>query len=1000
MTTEPPLKKFDGMLDGSKALTEKLWTFVQWIAELVAQRQWSKLLLLADVVLLFGFNPPGGIFQGGLLVGLLPWPTEPGSAYGSWFWAVFGLLFCGAIAIAVMGRPKSAAIALGEMAERKAIKGLRSFEMADAEIFAQLERQDFVQECLLAIARKEFRLGVVAGESGSGKTSVLQAGLMPILTMDELPGNLGKRFGVYVKFTEREPLETIRRALVNGIEALELEDVAGKNLRGMFEAAAIAADRPVVLILDQFEQFFVHFSRREAREPFIQEVAAWYRDPNPAAVGMLIGIRGEWFDRLFEFQKALGCSWGPQDIFSLRKFEPVEAARVLETIAETEGLRCDRRFLVELTEDELARREDGLISPADVQVLASMVARGKSREMRAFDRDAFQKLGGIEGLMERFLQDTLAARMTTAQRESALEVLLALTDLERGTRAGTRLLGEIGEKCMLSPEAIREAADWLARGDVRLVTVTDREGQRGYELAHERLIPALRRVADKELSEASKANQLLDRRTNEWLGNDRERRYLLGWKELREIRTQQPYLVWGSNERHKRRLIQLSQRRLNVWKGVAGFVAVAIGGGVGWYISPYGQIQQTRWDLMRASVSASDDNAARAVETLAEGHLFDLAWAIVEEEMNDDSSKARALSAIASAYTKLGDPERAAERLNSAQTAAEKIDDDFSKSQALSAIASVYGKLGDSERAVELLNNTQTAAEKIDDAHLKSQALSAIASAHGELGDLERAVDGLNILQTAAEKIDNDYLRSLALSAIASPYGGLGDSERAVDGLNMLQTAAEKIDDDDWKSRALSAIASAHRELGNSEHATALLNNAQTAAEKIDDDSLKSQALSAIASVYGKLGDPERAAEGLKMLHTAAEKIDDDSSKSDALRTIASAYEELLGRVGDQRQRFKQRERQLLDEVSVIANKVKNFEVLTLLAMRYAELGEWSTARRLLKDCPPDEKIEALATILVEWEKQHQWVVRFSQDELMGQPFTKHLKRIKEVRFK
>ena len=76
---------------------------------------------------------------------------------------------CAGVYVQSSGRPKSQTITLWDMADRKSIKGLRSFEMGDAEIFAQLERQDFVQECLLAIASQEYRLGVEAGESGSGK---------------------------------------------------------------------------------------------------------------------------------------------------------------------------------------------------------------------------------------------------------------------------------------------------------------------------------------------------------------------------------------------------------------------------------------------------------------------------------------------------------------------------------------------------------------------------------------------------------------------------------------------------------------------------------------------------------------------------------------------------------------------------------------------------------------------------------------------------------------
>jgi hypothetical protein len=90
-------------------------------------------------------------------------------------------------------------------------------------------------------------------------------------------------------------------------------------------------------------------------------------------------------------------------------------------------------------------------------------------------------------------------------------------------------LGQLEEKLAgtVASSQGHDAVAWLARGDVRLITPMKRDGTQGYELAHERLIPALRRLASKGLSLADQANQLLERRVNEWLGNHLASRYLL-----------------------------------------------------------------------------------------------------------------------------------------------------------------------------------------------------------------------------------------------------------------------------------------------------------------------------------------------------------------------------------------------------------------------------------------------------------------------------------------
>jgi hypothetical protein len=206
-------------------------------------------------------------------------------------------------------------------------------------------------------------------------------------------------------------------------------------------------------------------------------------------------------DRLVELQYALGYSLGPQEVFRLEKFTPTAAAKILRVIAATEQLEFDDRFVAELAEQELANREDGPISPVDLQILAWMIQRQNAEDLRAFNRLAFQKFGGVEGLMSRFLEKTLEARVIKPQREAAVKVLLALTDLERQVRAGAFTIAALQAKLNgdVPAAAVEEATTWLARSDVRLITPIEQHQTTGYELAHERIIPALMRLAGQEL---------------------------------------------------------------------------------------------------------------------------------------------------------------------------------------------------------------------------------------------------------------------------------------------------------------------------------------------------------------------------------------------------------------------------------------------------------------------------------------------------------------------
>jgi hypothetical protein len=471
---------------------------IQIIVANIRRGSWIKRLLLLDALLFFAFNPGVANQWLKLLFNLAALPDF----YPRYFWLAVGLLFGTALVVAAF-TPIQSPLDSADAAERKAIKGLRPFTAADAEIFAQLQRDRNLREWLESITNDSFRFGILLGESGCGKTSFLQAGLVPKLTNPTCSHR-----GIYIKFSDRDPITTIHAALTHQL-SLPPTTLPPTNLLPLLQTALTSptpltsppphSPTPLLLLFDQFEQFFVHYKRKEDRQPFIQALQEWYYSGLP--VKIVVCVRGDMCDRLVELQYALGYSLGPQEVFRLEKFTPTAAAKILRVIAATEQLEFDDRFVAELAEQELANREDGPISPVDLQILAWMIQRQNAEDLRAFNRLAFQKFGGVEGLMSRFLEKTLEARVIKPQREAAVKVLLALTDLERQVRAGAFTIAALQAKLNgdVPAAAVEEATTWLARSDVRLITPIEQHQTTGYELAHERIIPALMRLAGQEL---------------------------------------------------------------------------------------------------------------------------------------------------------------------------------------------------------------------------------------------------------------------------------------------------------------------------------------------------------------------------------------------------------------------------------------------------------------------------------------------------------------------
>ncbi len=463
------------------------------------------------------------------------------------------------VAIAEAVRVKRKSLAPNICHSFSAIKGLRPFETCDTALFRQLQREDELRECLYGIQNAEFRFGILYGASGVGKTSFLKAGLLPKLLEEN-------QCCIYVKITDQNPLDSIRSALLNEVKRAEptlslissnITDSlnAAQELPALLDAMVRIHSGPCILLLDQFEQFFVHHKREKQRKPFIQGLTDWYRSLS-SSVKILLCFREDFAAQVIELQKSMGYSLGPLQSFPLKRFQPYKAAEIFKVIAAQEKIHVDNTFLDTFTQCELACKEDGLVSPVYIQILSWMVAGQILHGDMAFNQRSFQKIGGIEGLLVRFLTRALEARETKERKQAAIKVLLALA--EEGTRAKVLSVDMLKRKLAATVEGkcVQEAADWLARSDNRLITPVDG----GFELVHENLIPAVRRVAGEQLTLVDQANRLLNQRVTEWLRNDRSARYLLPWREWRQIQRQKLYLEWEERREHKESLLTASKR--------------------------------------------------------------------------------------------------------------------------------------------------------------------------------------------------------------------------------------------------------------------------------------------------------------------------------------------------------------------------------------------------------------------------------------------------------
>src|SRR5205823_7366177 len=132
-------------------------------------------------------------------------------------------------------------------------KGLASFEETDAEWFFGRER--LVGE--LAARLVDVGLLGVVGDSGSGKSSVVAAGLIPSLRAGLLPGS--ERWQHASMRPGAHPKEELHAATAQFVDGAPFEEAVGR----------IPPGSRLVLFVDQFEEVFTVCSDDDERESFV-----------------------------------------------------------------------------------------------------------------------------------------------------------------------------------------------------------------------------------------------------------------------------------------------------------------------------------------------------------------------------------------------------------------------------------------------------------------------------------------------------------------------------------------------------------------------------------------------------------------------------------------------------------------------------------------------------------------------------------------------------------
>ncbi|WP_175409881.1 hypothetical protein [Streptomyces sp. TRM64462] len=361
---------------------------------------------------------------------------------------------------------------------RAPYRGLARFEPDDQELFFGRDRLvDEVRELVC-----DHRFAVLFGASGSGKSSLLRAGLIPSLR--KKIADLGRPAVLRVLTPGDRPATTYGPLL-----------------------APAEGEPESWVVVDQFEEVFTLCRDRAERARFIELLLA-ARKPD-SRLRTLIAVRADFYARCAEHReladalRGSGLLVGPMTADELRDavVKPAQAV----------GLLVERELTARIVEEVLDR-------PGGLPMLShALLETWRRRRGRMLTLAAYESAGGVRGAIAATAEEAYG-QLPPARARTARHLLLRLVEPgDRGTPDTRRPIGRAELDEWPDPE-VPVVVERLARA--RLLTVDEE----GVQLAHEALISGWPRLRDwiEQDRDRLRHHRRLAEAARTWLEHDRD----------------------------------------------------------------------------------------------------------------------------------------------------------------------------------------------------------------------------------------------------------------------------------------------------------------------------------------------------------------------------------------------------------------------------------------------------------------------------------------------
>lgn len=409
---------------------------------------------------------------------------------------------------------------------RNPYKGLRAFVEQDAMDFHG--RETLVDELVERVAAHN--LITVVGPSGTGKSSVVRAGLLPALRSGRLRGS--RNWLITDMFPGSFPFEELEAALsrvaVRAPVGMLNELTQPNGLLRVSKQILPGDDSTLLIVIDQFEELFSTVRSEETRRRFLENLIAVANDER-SRIRVVLTMRADFLDRPLayaDFAEALAgglVTIGPPTRDGL--------AQAVAAPARAVGLDLEPGLVGRIITD--VEGQPGTL-PLLQYALTEMFANRKTSTLTI---EGYEQTGGVTAALGRRAEELYRGLNTTGQK-AAREVFLRLVSVDEvGTV--TRRRARQSELVSLAVDRAGVESVLSAFAGFRLLTFDRDPVTRGptVEVAHEALLTEWARLGS--WIEESRESLILARRVREsaqeWIESSDDPSYLLRGVRLEDV---------------------------------------------------------------------------------------------------------------------------------------------------------------------------------------------------------------------------------------------------------------------------------------------------------------------------------------------------------------------------------------------------------------------------------------------------------------------------------